>query len=89
MCVSYIYLQKNKEICLGPPGQSQPRMEQQSGPSQLPYPTQFQGAMPVPYGAGPTTPYPTYVPPPMPTTYNPYATMPYPAQGNLKMRYHS
>ncbi|XP_076672846.1 programmed cell death 6-interacting protein-like protein AliX [Andrena cerasifolii] len=64
----------------GPPGQSQPRMDQ-SGSSQLPYPTQFQGAMPVPYGAGPTTPYPTYIPPPMPTTYNPYATMPYPTQG--------
>lgn len=48
---------------------------------QLPYPTQHQGAMPIPYGATPTTPYPAYIPPPMPTTYNPYATMPYPTQG--------
>ncbi|XP_068973345.1 programmed cell death 6-interacting protein [Bombus flavifrons] len=53
----------------------------QSGSSQLPYPTHFQGGMPIPYGPGPTTPYPTYISPPMPTTYNPYATMPYPAQG--------
>lgn len=44
----------------------------------------FQGGMPVPYGAGPTTPYPTYISPPMPTTYNPYATMPYPTQGDIK-----
>ncbi|KAL6268421.1 hypothetical protein P5V15_001557 [Pogonomyrmex californicus] len=48
---------------------------------QLPYPTQYQGGMPIPYGASPATPYPAYVPPPMPTTYNPYATMPYPTQG--------
>ncbi|XP_076239592.1 programmed cell death 6-interacting protein-like protein AliX isoform X2 [Calliopsis andreniformis] len=63
-------------------GQSQPGTTEQSGTSQLPYPTQFQGGMPVPYGACTTCPYPTYIPPPMPTTYNPYATMPYPAQGN-------
>ncbi|KAF3428254.1 hypothetical protein E2986_02109 [Frieseomelitta varia] len=62
-------------------GQSQLETEQ-SGPSQLPYPTHYQGGMPVPYGAGPNTPYPAYMPPPMPTTYNPYATMPYPAQGS-------
>ncbi|KAK9307229.1 hypothetical protein QLX08_002392 [Tetragonisca angustula] len=55
---------------------------EQSGPSQLPYPTHYQGGMPVPYGAGPNTPYPAYMPPPMPTTYNPYATMPYPTQGS-------
>ncbi|XP_033200649.1 programmed cell death 6-interacting protein-like protein AliX [Bombus vancouverensis nearcticus] len=61
-------------------GQSQSGIEQ-SGSSQLPYPTHFQGGMPIPYGPGPTTPYPTYISPPMPTTYNPYATMPYPAQG--------
>ncbi|XP_044599221.1 programmed cell death 6-interacting protein [Cotesia glomerata] len=53
----------------------------ESGSTQLPYPTQYQGGMPVPYGASPATPYPTYVPPPMPQTYNPYATMPYPGQG--------
>lgn len=55
-----------------------------SAPSEgghLPYPSQYQGGMPVPYGATPATPYPTYVPPPMPAAYNPYATMPYPAQG--------
>lgn len=63
-------------------GQKQSGTEQ-SGTSQLPYPTHFQG-MPIPYGAGPTTPYPAYIPPPMPTTYNPYATMPYPTQGNIK-----
>lgn len=51
-----------------------------SNTSQLPYPTQYTGVMPVPYGASPATPYPTYVPPPMPNTYNPYATMPYPMQ---------
>ncbi|CAL7934173.1 unnamed protein product [Xylocopa violacea] len=50
--------------------------------TQLPYPTHFQGGMPMPYGAGPATPYPAYIAPPMPATYNPYATMPYPAQGN-------
>ncbi|CAD1468990.1 unnamed protein product [Heterotrigona itama] len=61
-------------------GQSQGT--EQSGPSQLPYPTHYQGGMPVPYGAGPNTPYPAYMPPPMPTTYNPYATMPYPTQGS-------
>ncbi|KAG8037386.1 hypothetical protein G9C98_005596 [Cotesia typhae] len=53
----------------------------ESGSTQLPYPTQYQGGMPVPYGASPATPYPTYVSPPMPQTYNPYATMPYPGQG--------
>ncbi|PBC29144.1 Programmed cell death 6-interacting protein [Apis cerana cerana] len=63
----------------GMSGQKQSGTEQ-SGTSQLPYPTHFQG-MPIPYGAGPTTPYPAYIPPPMPTTYNPYATMPYPTQG--------
>ncbi|XP_008545524.1 programmed cell death 6-interacting protein [Microplitis demolitor] len=52
-----------------------------TGSAQLPYPTQYQGGMPIPYGASPATPYPTYVPPPMPQTYNPYATMPYPGQG--------
>lgn len=62
-------------------GQSQLGTEQ-SGSSQLPYPTHYQGGMPVPYGSGPNTPYPAYMPPPMPTTYNPYATMPYPAQGS-------
>ncbi|XP_015430734.1 PREDICTED: programmed cell death 6-interacting protein isoform X2 [Dufourea novaeangliae] len=60
-------------------GQNQPGSEQ-SESSQLPYPTNFQGGMPVPYGAGPSTPYPTYMPPPMPAAYNPYATMPYPTQ---------
>ncbi|XP_076302882.1 programmed cell death 6-interacting protein-like protein AliX [Lasioglossum baleicum] len=65
----------------GLPGQSQSGTEQ-SGSSQLPYPTHFQGGMPVPYGAGPTTPYPAYIPPPMPAAYNPYATMPYSTQGN-------
>lgn len=49
--------------------------------SQLPYPLQFQGGMPIPHSTS-TTPYPTYIPPPMPTTYNPYATMPYQVQGN-------
>ncbi|XP_066603729.1 programmed cell death 6-interacting protein isoform X2 [Prorops nasuta] len=48
---------------------------------QLPYPTQYQGVMPIPYGSTPAAPYPSYIPPPMPQTYNPYATMPYPAQG--------
>ncbi|XP_050463893.1 programmed cell death 6-interacting protein [Cataglyphis hispanica] len=52
-----------------------------TSPPQLPYPTQHQGGMPLPYGATPATPYPAYVPPPMPTAYNPYATMPYPTQG--------
>ncbi|XP_076765982.1 programmed cell death 6-interacting protein-like protein AliX [Xylocopa sonorina] len=65
----------------GTPGQNQSGTEQ-SGSSQLPYPTHFQGGMPMPYGAGPATPYPAYIAPPMPATYNPYATMPYPAQGN-------
>ncbi|CAL7934172.1 unnamed protein product [Xylocopa violacea] len=64
----------------GIPGQNQSGTEQ-SGSSQLPYPTHFQGGMPMPYGAGPATPYPAYIAPPMPATYNPYATMPYPAQG--------
>nr|XP_003699475.1 PREDICTED: programmed cell death 6-interacting protein [Megachile rotundata] len=64
----------------GVSAQSQSGTEQ-SGSSQLPYPTQYQGAMPIPYGAGPATPYPAYIPPPMPATYNPYATMPYPTQG--------
>ncbi|XP_063974590.1 programmed cell death 6-interacting protein [Diachasmimorpha longicaudata] len=50
------------------------------GAPQLPYPTQFQGSMPMPYAATTSAPYPTYVPPPMPNTYNPYATMPYPNQ---------
>lgn len=53
----------------------------EGGQGGLPYPTQYQGGMPVPYGATPAAPYPTYVPPPMPNTYNPYATMPYPTQG--------
>ncbi|CAK9795355.1 Programmed cell death 6-interacting protein [Anthophora quadrimaculata] len=67
----------------GIPGQSQPATEQsQSGSSQLPYPTQFQGGMPIPYGVGPATPYPAYIPPPMPAAYNPYATMPNRTQGN-------
>ncbi|XP_034187244.1 programmed cell death 6-interacting protein-like protein AliX [Osmia lignaria lignaria] len=65
----------------GTSGQQSQSGAEQSGSSQLPYPTHFQGGMPVPYGAGPATPYPTYMPPPMPATYNPYATMPYPAQG--------
>ncbi|XP_033337052.1 programmed cell death 6-interacting protein-like protein AliX [Megalopta genalis] len=65
----------------GMPGQNQSGSEQ-SPPSQLPYPTHYQGGMPIPYGAGPATPYPAYIPPPMPATYNPYATMPYPSQGN-------
>lgn len=69
-------------IYLGAPGQNQSGTEQ-SGSSQLPYPTHFQGGMPVPYGVGPNTPYPAYMPPPMPATYNPYATMPYSAQSNL------
>ncbi|XP_043258918.1 programmed cell death 6-interacting protein [Colletes gigas] len=64
----------------GASGQSQPLTEQ-SGSTQLPYPTYFQGGMPMPYGAGLATPYPAYMPPPMPATYNPYATMPYPPQG--------
>lgn len=64
----------------GPSGVNQPA-EINTAPPQLPYPTQHQGGMPVPYGATPATPYPAYVPPPMPTTYNPYATMPYPTQG--------
>lgn len=53
-----------------------------SSVSQPPYPTQYSGVMPVPYGASPAAPYPTYVSPPMPNVYNPYATMPYP-QGNI------
>lgn len=57
-----------------------PSNQTDSSAPQLPYPTQYTGAMPVPYGASPATPYPTYVPPPMPNTYNPYATMPYPMQ---------
>ncbi|KAG7213531.1 hypothetical protein KM043_002792 [Ampulex compressa] len=61
------------------PGSSQ--ADTNIGAPQLPYPTQFQGSMPVPYGTGPATPYPAYIPPPMPGTYNPYATMPYPMQG--------
>lgn len=65
----------------GTSGQSQSGT-QQSGTSQLPYPTQFQGGMPLPYGACGTCPYPAYMPPPMPSTYYPYATMPYPTQGN-------
>lgn len=65
----------------GIPGPT-PSGAEQSPPSQLPYPTQYQGGMPVPYGVVPTTPYPAYIPPPMPATYNPYATMPYPPQGN-------
>ncbi|XP_053980458.1 programmed cell death 6-interacting protein [Hylaeus volcanicus] len=64
----------------GASGQGQSGADQ-SGSSQLPYPTNFQGGMPVPYGAGVATPYPAYMPPPMPATYNPYATMPYPTQG--------
>ncbi|XP_076628899.1 programmed cell death 6-interacting protein-like protein AliX [Colletes latitarsis] len=64
----------------GASGQTQPVTEQ-SGSTQLPYPTHFQGGMPMPYGAGLATPYPAYMPPPMPATYNPYATMPYPPQG--------
>lgn len=68
---------------LGTSGQSQSGT-QQSGTSQLPYPTQFQGGMPLPYGACGTCPYPAYMPPPMPSTYYPYATMPYPTQGNIK-----
>ncbi|XP_015515256.1 programmed cell death 6-interacting protein [Neodiprion virginianus] len=65
-----------------PQSQSQSNIQ---GGSQLPYPTmQYQGGMPVPYGASAATPYPTYVPPPMPAGYNGlynYATMPYPTQG--------
>ncbi|KAK0171286.1 hypothetical protein PV328_009034 [Microctonus aethiopoides] len=59
----------------------------ESGGNQLPYPTQYQGAMPVPYGATPAAPYPTYVPPPMPAAYNPYATMPYPGQAAYNYPY--
>ena len=66
----------------GTSGQQSQSGTEQSGSSQLPYPTHFQGGMPVPYGVGPATPYPAYMPPPMPATYNPYATMPYPAQGS-------
>ncbi|XP_015590239.1 programmed cell death 6-interacting protein [Cephus cinctus] len=67
-------------------GGYQPQSSNEGG-SQLPYPTQHQGSMPVPYGATPAAPYPTYVPPPMPTTYNPYATMPYPPQGGYNYPY--
>ncbi|XP_012281249.1 programmed cell death 6-interacting protein isoform X2 [Orussus abietinus] len=65
-------------------GQPQPSTD---STSQLPYPTQFHGSMPMPYGATPATPYPTYVPPPMPAAYNPYATMPYPMQGGQAYPY--
>ncbi|KAK2582526.1 hypothetical protein KPH14_004820 [Odynerus spinipes] len=63
-------------------GSSQKQASPENQPTQnLPYPTQYPGTMPVPYGASPVAPYPTYMPPPMPATYNPYATMPYPTQG--------
>lgn len=69
----------------GGSSQKQSSPENPSAPNSstqnLPYPTQYPGTMPVPYGASPATPYPTYMPPPMPATYNPYATMPYPMQG--------
>lgn len=64
----------------------QPQSSTDDG-SQLPYPTQYQGGMPVPYGASPAAPYPTYIPPPMPATYNPYARIPYPTQGPYNYPY--
>lgn len=81
----FVYSALSIYICIGTSGQNQPGLEQTTASSQLPYPTQFQGGMPIPYGAGPAAPYPSYIPPPMPTAYNPYATMPYPAQGNSQM----
>lgn len=55
-------------------------------PQQLPYPSQDQGQMPMPFGGVIPTAYPYAHPPPMPAAFNPYGTMPYPMHGGYQMQ---